>query len=290
MRSMPDEFGTVNVRRGERAREIEIIRQQYKRHRDALTSMIADAPTEHLATEYQRLINELDTSLLKLNELETPTLTGAGAAASMPPRTPTDTQPIKSEPGTRRLVTSSAAGDYDAMPEEPRRANRFLLFAIVAAGLAVLAVLGWMMWRGTGERPDTPIVTETTEVAAPATPDETGTIVETPAPPVTPAVAVIRVEPASHDFGTIRKGTRAVRQYEVSNSTDQPITISVTRSTCRCLYYSHAPVIPPRGRETITVTVDGARAKVGPLRENVQVTAKANPSIVAPLNVTATIR
>ena len=290
---MPDEFGTVNVRRGERAREIEIIRQQYKRHRDALTSMIADAPTEHLATEYQRLINELDTSLLKLNELEAPTTVGAPVSSPVPPmplRSSTDTQPIKSEPGTRRLVTSTATGDYDAMPEEPRRANRFLLFAIVAAGLAVLAVLGWMLLRSAGERPDTPIVTETTEVASPATPDQTGTIVETPAPPVTPPVAAIRVEPASHDFGTIRKGTRAVRQYEVSNSTDQPMAISVTRSTCRCLYYSHAPVIPPRGRETITVTVDGARAKVGPLQENVQVTAKANPSIVAPLNVTATIR
>src|SRR5687767_9530738 len=140
MRSMPDEFGTVNVRRGERAREIEIIRQQYKRHRDALTSMIADAPTEHLATEYQRLIGELDTSLLKLNELETPTV-GAPVSSPAPPlRSSTDTQPIKSEPGTRRLVTSSAAGDYDAMPEEPRRANRFLLFAIVFAGLVVLGV------------------------------------------------------------------------------------------------------------------------------------------------------
>ncbi|HVS31496.1 MAG TPA: DUF1573 domain-containing protein [Thermoanaerobaculia bacterium] len=281
---MPDEFGTVNVRRGERAREIEIIRQQYKRHRDALTSMIADAPTEHLAAEYQRLIGELDLSLMKLNELESPGIAGAPA----PHRSTTDTQPIKSEPGRRRLVTPTPAAEYDVMLEEPHRGNRSLLLAIVLAGLVVLGVLGWMLWRSfSDERPDVPIVTETTEIAVP---DDTGTIVNTPVPPATPPVAALRVEPSSHDFGTIRKGTRAVRQFEVSNSTDQPITISVTRSTCRCLYYSHSPVVPPRGRETITVTVDAVRARAGSLQETVQVTAKGNTAITAPLTVSATIR
>ncbi|HEY3052836.1 MAG TPA: hypothetical protein VGK04_05540, partial [Thermoanaerobaculia bacterium] len=67
---MSKEFGTVSVRRGDRAREIEILRQQYGRHRDTLASLAADAPTEHLASEYARLIREIDTALGKLGELE----------------------------------------------------------------------------------------------------------------------------------------------------------------------------------------------------------------------------
>ena len=48
--------------------------------------------------------------------------------------------------------------------------------------------------------------------------------------------------------------------------------------------------MPPKGKETITVTVDGARAKAGALRENVKVTAKKDPSIAASFDVTANIQ
>src|SRR6266542_715914 len=57
---MSDDFGTVNVRRGDRAREIEVLRQHYRGHRDALSRLVADAPTEQLAGEYQRLITNID--------------------------------------------------------------------------------------------------------------------------------------------------------------------------------------------------------------------------------------
>jgi hypothetical protein len=275
----------VNVRRGDRAREIEVIRTQYKRHRDALTSMIADAPTDHLATEYQRLIVELDMSLAKLNELETPTLSGA-----LPPRTNADTQPmsIKSEPGRRPLVTTPVA-DYEALPEEPAKGNRSLLMAIILAGLVVLGVLGWLMWRSADERPSTPIVDEQqTETAVSAVPDDT-TIA--PVRPVETAPAGgLKIEPSAQDFGIIRRGTRAVRQFELSNTTEQPITITLVRSTCRCLYYSHAPVVPPRGKETITVTIDAARVKAGSIRETIKVSAKSDPKIATALTVSATIR
>src|ERR1041385_1517032 len=92
--AMGDEFGTVNVRASARSREIEMIRQHYRAHRDALGRLAAEAPTEHLAGEYNRLIADIDGSLRKLDELEgrgTPTLTpppapapGAGAA-TLPP-------------------------------------------------------------------------------------------------------------------------------------------------------------------------------------------------------------
>ena len=67
---MSDDFGTLNVRRGERSREIEILRGHYLRHREALVAMIEDSPTEHLAHEYQKIVVELDRSLTKLDELE----------------------------------------------------------------------------------------------------------------------------------------------------------------------------------------------------------------------------
>jgi hypothetical protein len=281
---MSDEFGTINVRRGERAREIEIIRQQYRRHRSALTDMIADAPTEHLAAEYQRLIGELDSSLMKLNELETPGSTAAAAAAAA---SASAEPPTLRDPGKRPLVTAPR-NEYDTPVEEPGRGNKSLLFAILAAGLVVLGLLGWLMWRSASdERPDTPIVAET-ETTAIATPDDTGTIT-----PVTPQAAVVEafsLKPGTQDFGVIRKGTRAVRQFELTNTTDQPITVAIARSACRCLYYSHAPVIPPKAKETITVTIDGARAKAGQLQESVKVSSKADASIATTMNVTATVR
>ena len=67
---MSDDFGTVNVKRGDRAREIELLRQRYKAHRDALLQMAREAPSEQLAGEYHRLIRSVESSLAKLNELE----------------------------------------------------------------------------------------------------------------------------------------------------------------------------------------------------------------------------
>ena len=66
---MSDDFGTVNVKRGDRAREIEVLRQHYRAHRETLMRMVPDAPTEQLAGEYQRLVVSIDNSLRKLDEL-----------------------------------------------------------------------------------------------------------------------------------------------------------------------------------------------------------------------------
>ena len=66
---MSEDFGTVNVRASARSREIEMIRQHYRAHRDTLGRLAAEAPTEHLAAEYSRLIADIDTSLRKLDEL-----------------------------------------------------------------------------------------------------------------------------------------------------------------------------------------------------------------------------
>lgn len=244
--------------RRDRARELEVIRQQYWRNREALGKMMADSPTEHLAGEYQRLVHEIDSALKKLSELEG------------------DTQPvIKTEPGTRRSLVTPP---FESVPAKRTSEARSRITLIIAAGVIVLVLIGWLLWRaGSDERPATPIITETETVT---------TIPATPTPPP----AALLMQPAAHDYGAIRRGTRASRQFEIANASDQPISIQVERSACRCLYYDYGEVVPPKGKETITVTVDGARIRPGQLQETIAVRSKRDPSIATSFEVTATIR
>jgi hypothetical protein len=292
---MSDDFGTISIRRGERAREIEVLRQHYRQHRDALARMIADAPTEHLASEYQRLIAEIDGALGKLDELEgrPPGSTSPGAAAVSPPPPPHPARrgaepvadPRLTGPGNRPLVAAPGTGfDAETPADLPRHvdggAPRSRVALIVIVALIALAVIGWLIWRASSDRtPERPIVEEST---APDTSIEAATA---PA-----ASRELTITPRANDYGTIRKGTRATRQFEVTNNSDEPITLQVSRSACRCLFYEHAPVVPPKAKENITVTIDGARAKAGELHETLQVSAKSNPAITTSIDVTATIR
>ena len=116
----------------------------------------------------------------------------------------------------------------------------------------------------------------------------------TSAPPaVTPAprpAITLKVAPTTADYGTIRKGTRAVRQFQVTNTGDTAIDFEVARSACRCLFYDYNGKLPAKGQETITVTIDGARAKAGTLQEQVDVHAKKDRSKSASFTVQATIK
>lgn len=295
---MSDDFGTVNMSRGERAREIEILRQRYRRHREALDEMTADAPTEHLATEYRRLLRELDGALLKLDELEGK---APAAAPAVPPmhddRTRRNAEPLR--PNAPAAATTGAAGmrplaepprgayaDPDATArthyEDQERAPRSRMAIILVVALIALGSIGWFIWRTLGAPDDTVVVDETT--VAPIEPVEDNTI----APAGTPAA--LTVTPPVHDFGIIRKGTRATRRFEIMNTTEEPVSIQIARSDCRCLYYEHADVIPPNATEAVTVTIDGARAAAGDLRESIRVSSKSNPAIATTLEVQATVR
>lgn len=285
---MSDDFGTINVKRGERTREIEVLRQHYRQHREALVRMTADAPTEHLAAEYQRLTIEIDRALGKLNELE-----GAAAASTTPPPPPANPR-LKTEPGLRPLVTtpidSAPVDDDDAEPPTPRDLPledepRSHVPLILAVALVALVLIGWLVWRASTDRGDTPPLIAESGTAPTSTAPDTS-VAE--APP--PAAGALAVTPASHDYGVIRKGTRATRQFELTNATSDPISVEVARSTCRCLYYEHAPVIPPKAKETLTITVDGAKAKAGALSETVRITKKGDPTVVANVQVSATIQ
>src|SRR5512142_1670931 len=225
---MSNEFGTVSVRKSDRSREIEILRQQYMRHRDSLTSMAAEAPSEHLASEYHRLIREIDAALGKLGEID----------GRIPADTNPSLRPGSTEPGSRPLVTPPAATAPNDYSETNAPANAMPRIAmIIIAGVVVLAIIGWLMWRASGERP----------TASTARPEVTQTAVPDTATPVTPApkpaAAVLTVDPPSQDYGAIRKGTRAVRQFAVTNNGNQAVTLQVERSKCRCLYYEYPAAV-----------------------------------------------
>jgi hypothetical protein len=284
---MSDDFGTVNVK--QKGREIELLRQHYLRHRDSIRELMADAPTEHLSNEYQRLIADIDAALSKIAEIE-----GRPGATIPPPAPPhparsasPDFLRARTQPGTVPLNTYDPDATQIEYASEADANPRSRVALIVVAGALVLAVIGWMIWRASSNRADdaTPIV------GAPVT-ETTGGPVAGDTAPATPAIETssLAVSPDSADYGTIRKGTRAVRQFEVANNSDEPVSIQIVRSTCRCLYYDHAEVVPPRGKETVTVTVDGARAKAGALRETVKVSSKKDPSIATTFTVAAQVQ
>jgi hypothetical protein len=280
---MPDDFGTMSMRT--RAREIEILRQHYARHRDSLGRLVADAPTEHLANEYQRLISEIDVSMRKLDELE-----GKPAATTLADTNPVfkaGTAPGTTAPGTRPLLRTQEAAPSSGASYEPTvsTASQTRAAMIVVAGAVVLGLLVWLIWRASSDRRqqprpivEAPSMTSTNAAPPPAV---------TPAPAPAPA---LKITPAFADYGTIRKGTRAVRQFEIVNTSSGPLTFMVARSGCRCLFYDYNGKLPPKGKETITVTVDAARAKAGALQEQIDVTAKNDPSVKGAFTVQATIK
>ena len=292
---MSDDFGTVNVKRGDRAREIEVLRQHYRTHRDALVRMVPDAPTEQLAAEYQRLIASIDGSLRKLDELE-----GKGTASgtvAVPTPAFAETQRMGTAPGNRPLVSSGVSpepvtdhglGTYDGPADRPaNNGSRMLLMLVIA--VAVLGIIGWLIWRASSDKKvTTPQVIE--QPPSTTNPDTVTTPAVTPVP--VPAAASIRIAPEVADYGTIRKGTRAVRQFEITNTSTTPLTITVARSACRCLYYEYdaKAKLAPKAKEALTVTVDGARAKPGALNESIAVTSKDDPNATGTIGVRALIK
>jgi hypothetical protein len=288
---MSDDFGTVSVKRGDRAREIEVLRQHYRTHRDALVRMVPDAPTEQLAAEYQRLIASIDGSLRKLDELE-----GKGTASgtvAVPTQAFNETQRMGTAPGNRPLVSSEPVtdhgiGTYDGPADRPsNNGSRVLLMLVIA--VAVLGIIGWLIWRASSDKKAT---TQQVIEQPPSTtsPDTGTTAAVTPAPVA--AAASIRIAPEVADYGTIRKGTRAVRQFEITNTSSTPLSITVARSTCRCLYYEYdaKAKLAPKAKEALTVTVDGARAKAGALNESIAVSSKDDPNATGSIGVRAVIK
>jgi hypothetical protein len=282
---MSDEFETVNVRRGDRVREFDALRTRYRAHRDSLGRLAADAPTERLAVEYRRLIGEIDGAIRKLDELE-----GRGSAPASPAAaTPAVATPLSPADRPLEPPPDETLTDYNP-PEDGaiRPGNASRLGLIVAVVIVALAAIGAMIWRASSDRsPQTVTAPLAAQSATAGTATSPAVSVDT-----VPAASslLLKVAPAVADYGVIRKGTRAVRQFEVTNEGSAPLTISVSRSGCRCLYYDYNSKLAPKKRETVTVTVDGSKTKPGPLEEQLQVSAKEAPEASTGFTVRAMIR
>lgn len=259
---MSDDFGTVSARR---AKEIEVLRK----HRESLLKMLAD----------------VDAQLRDLGEITTP------VAPPPPPRAqaPRAETPQPETPFSRPLA-STPAYDDESIAAQPGSGPRVLL--ILAAAVVALALIGWLIWRASSDRPATTTAvveeTATTTAETETTATAPDTVAEAQPAPV-PDTALI-ITPRSQDYGLVRKGTRATRQYQFTNNSEEPVTITLARSACRCLYYEYEGLVPPKAKETITVTIDGARAKAGTLRESIKVTTKADPTVSTTFDVIATVR
>ena len=269
---MSDDFGTVNTRRTERAREIDRLRQHYKNHRDTLSGLMGDAPSEHLANEYQRLISDIDTAVRKLEELEG----RAGAAAPAPNRPMASQSGLGARPLVRPEMPAMTIGS------KPQSQTAIVVIALLIL-IGVTGYAGVRWWRSS-HRKRQPTIVEQPITATQST--STGpTLISAASPP-----SSLKITPALADYGTIRKGTRAVRQFELVNTSNGPVDIQVARSACRCLFYDYKSKIAGNAKETITVTIDGARAKPGQLQENVEVTSKGDPSVSTRFAVQAMVR
>ncbi|HEY0593513.1 MAG TPA: DUF1573 domain-containing protein [Thermoanaerobaculia bacterium] len=276
---MNDDWQTVNYKPGKGGviRDIDLLRKRYSDHRAALERLAADAPTEHLARRYRDVIAEVDAAVAKLDALEGER--SHAAAAPVPPREAGT--PFRS-PEPRPSRSWADAPLYEQVetetPQPHRRAGGGRAILILVAGLFMIVVLA-LLFRSwlRGDEAETPVVRPET------------TLTETTAPPVAEAEPDLAIAPETQDYGTIRRGARAARQFEVQNQTDATLPIEVRRSACRCLWFEYADTIPARGTTTLTVTVDASKVAAGRLNETVEVATKSDPPVVATFTVTADI-
>ena len=261
---MSDEWNTVNIRPGAGGvlREIDLLRRRYADHRSTLERLAADAPTEQLARRYRQLIGELEASMARIAELEM-------GSPDDPNAEPLD------DDDPRWRESEQAAPPHE---ERPRRVLSTVLVGLAAVFIiGVLGLLAWNWIRG-GAEPQAP--------ASIVEPAEREPVIE---PDPEPREIALSATPDQQSYGELRRGTRAVRQFEIANNTDETLPISVLRSDCRCLWFEYADTIPPRGTTTLTVTVDGAKAPAGTLRETIQIVSKTDPPVTIAVEVVAEI-
>ena len=263
---MSDDFGTVSARR---AKEIEVLRK----HRESLVNMLAD----------------VDAQLRDLGEITAPAIPPPVIPPPHPARRGQDDESL----GSRPIVNTATYEEEPEVVAQPGGGMRVM--AIAGVALLALALIGWLIWRASSERAATGTVIEETTAPVTETAAAADTVNEAPETgrevgTIAPASAAMQVTPRSHDYGLVRKGTRVTRQFQFRNNSEEPVTIAVARSQCRCLYYEYEALVPPKATETITVTVDGARAKAGQLRETLEITPKSGGPAATSFDVIATIR
>ncbi len=277
---MDDDWKTVNYKPGKGGviREIDLLRRRYADHRSALENLAADAPTEHLARRYRDVIADVDAAVSKLDALEGEPVS-AHPGAPLPSREARASEtPVAETRGARSWSDAPPYESSAAETQQPRRPGGGRALLILLAGLFMIGVLALLFWNWLrGDAPEAQVVRPET------------TLTETAAPPPAEAEPDLSIAPETQDYGTIRRGSRAARQFEIQNQTDATLPVGVRRSACRCLWFEYADTIPARGTTTLTVTIDAAKVPPGRLRETVEVATRSDPPVVAKFTVTADI-
>lgn len=266
--------GTSGRRRG---RELSALRERYAQHRQTISRLAADAPTEHMASVYERAIAEIDTAVRKLDELE------QGVAPPIPvSRTVDEPHPVHPAliGADDRIETREWKTSHEDVYQGPPSAGGGVKKAAIALiAIAAIAIIGWFAWTATRGEDESPRIVEETSTATATEQQPTPEVVESP----------LSASPATYDFGSVAKGTRKAGRFQLVNNTDESIPIAVSRSQCRCLWFQHPQILPPNSTATLTITVDGGRAKTGPLSEVVTVSSKESPTTSVDIEITAAV-
>lgn len=262
-------------------RELASLRARYIRHRDTLSKLTADAPTAHMEQLYDRVTAEIDSAIQKLDELDK----GEGGAAALPlassdePGKPLHPAMIGAEGGIENREWQTGGADVYSPAVQPDQSGlRKGILALIA--VAVIALLGFFAWSISRPDDDAPTVVEESDTAGEAAPEPTPATVEAP----------LAISPQSFDYGSVARGTRKSGRFQIANNTDSPIQLAVSRSLCRCLWFQHPQILPPNSTATLTITVDGGRAKTASVNEIVTVSSKEDSSITADVEVNAAIQ
>jgi hypothetical protein len=276
---MNEEYGTINVERQQMMREIDTLKERYLAQRETLRQLETEAPSEELAARYREIQSEIEGAIRKLTELGHPPVTRRTSPSTKIPA-------VTAPPATIADRPLHGGGIVDhAAPSETPTANAQRLALMVGVALIVLIALAFLVMRGFRNKPRAETRVAETQTA-------TTTTTTTTVAPVTPVVeesGAIGVSPSSHDFGTIRKGTRAVRQFKLENHSDAPVSVAIARSKCRCLWFDFDEKIPAKSSTILAITVDGAKAAAGNLAETVEISNKKDKTEKATIQLSALI-
>lgn len=270
-----DDLSTVNFKKDKVAKEFEVLRQRYEDHRHTLERLIGESPTESLAGKYADILMDIDSAILKLQELQRGSDSTVSRQTPVSPRAATLPGMASAANQPLRRTSPEVAADTGETIAISGERNRTLL--TVLAGVALLALLGWLAWNFLAKR-------DSAESAAIAT--APAVVEEAPAPE--PETLV--VDPATLDYGIIRKGTRIAKSFVIRNNGETPLTLDIPRSSCRCLWFDFKGPVPANGTLQLGVIVDGGRAKAGQLEETMTIATKENPEAKATFTVNATIQ
>ncbi|MDX1582263.1 MAG: DUF1573 domain-containing protein [Thermoanaerobaculia bacterium] len=279
----------------ESKRELENLRQRYQEHRRSVRHLLQTAPDSKIARQYETTLGELQRAIDQLDRVDRQPQAGAGAeefdpnetreipASRRPAEEPTPAATAPGRPFDEEELSSARTWDDPVVKDESVKRDESkrdsksirywiigLLIAIVIAGI----IIAWP-FVDSPEVDQQPVESEVV----------TEPVVEEVEPPQ-PLIA----EPSAYDYGIIRKGTRSLHRFTITNRTEQPLPISVGRSDCRCLWYDYPSEVPAGGSVELAITVDGARADAGVLTETVEVSSEAIDGSLAEIDITAEVR